>query len=65
MTFYTNDEVTTPGDPAREVEESNGVVASKVTLKRAVIFAGAGLELGFEEPEETLKSNDQNEKEKA
>ncbi len=65
MAFYTNDEATTPGDPAREVEELKGTTALKITLNRAVIFAGAGLELGFEELEETLKSNDQNEKEKA
>jgi hypothetical protein len=43
MAFYTNDEATTPGAPAREVEELERVIAPKVTLKRVVIFSGGGL----------------------
>jgi hypothetical protein len=62
MAFYTNDEAMTPGETTRTVKELERVIDPKVTLNRAVIFVGNGFELGFEEPEKTLKSNDQTEK---
>ncbi len=46
-------------------EEPVGVIAPQITSSRTVIFAYNGLELGFEESEETLKRNDLTEKEKS